>query len=365
MFQVAQTALEKDVKIFDQKKPDDSYRYGRLLTALSKTDSLAVSAYDGELLHYATHQGKMRSLDISDVKLESGVARDVQTFKLIHKNKCLQPSCLDTHNDNFYVGTNDGEVAIFNRVSGKCLDLEMDRREKVAAIKVMDGHLHHVGFDGYLLVRNLEYGRIVHSWISTKCPLSSMIVKSGSELVVGSWDSNISQIDVRAKSCSQIKCGNSPIRDIKLHDDGNILVAAHGIGGLRSWDLRKTSTCLRDYGLGNGHSDVINTMILLKNRIFTASDDMSVRIFDINRPRCLDRLQGHRTGVIGLCISGTLLIAGNYESFRKYRLGDIENALAQAEELLQRKLNLQESEKKTDKKADRKKRSRTSRRRRR
>eukprot|EP00954_Amorphochlora_amoebiformis_P000383 30207-Amorphochlora_amoeboformis.AAC.2 len=58
--------------ISSPSSPDDSYRYGRLLTALSKTDSLAVSAYDGELLHYATHQGKMRSLDISDVKLESG-----------------------------------------------------------------------------------------------------------------------------------------------------------------------------------------------------------------------------------------------------------------------------------------------------
>mmetsp|Transcript_37557 Transcript_37557/g.69232 ORF Transcript_37557/g.69232 Transcript_37557/m.69232 type:complete len:362 (-) Transcript_37557:267-1352(-) len=340
-----QTGLEQDTQLFEPKKLDDSYKYGRSMWNLGKGDTIALGHYDGELLHFGTHKGKMVSLDISGVTHDGGRIKEIQSIKLLHGAKHVDPSCMDVEQEHFVVGDTKGNVSTFSRVAGKCALKNLDHKEKVSAVKMAGDQLFHTGFDGYLLVRNMKLDRIVHSWISTKAPLSDMIVQDSSKLIVSSWDSSITQIDLRMKSCEQIRHNKSPIRKIKLHEEGNIIVAAHGVGGLRSIDLRNPSTPLKEYGVGNGHTDVINHIVLQKDRIFTAADDLTVRLFDVNQDQCLERLQGHSTGIMHLCLSGDLLIASNYSGFRKYRMTDIDNALAEIE---RRRQALQEVQKKEE-----------------
>jgi len=334
----AQIPLEQDVSIFETKKLDDSYKYGRLLSKIEKDEYLSMAHNDGELLHCGTHKGLLLSWDLSNVSHTGGSVKEVQRINLMKGNKAISPSCLDLDRDTFYVGDNDGGVSMFHRVSGKCLSYESEHKAKVANIKKINKNLFHTGYDGYLLVRDLESSRIKHSWIATKCPLSTMIAKDDSNIIVGSWDSGICQIDLRGKSATRFTCGNkSPIRTMTLHEEGNILVVGHGIGGLRSWDLRNTEKPLFDYGLGNGHKDVVNTILFQKDRFFTGADDHRVLMFDVNRPKCLDKLHGHSSGVIHLSFSGDLLVSANSKSFRKHRMTDITNAFNQAEELRHRK----------------------------
>jgi len=312
---------------------------------LGKGDSMAIGYHCGELLHFGTHKGKMVSLDISGVTHDGGKIKEIQCIKLLHGASHVDPSCMDVGQEHFIIGDTKGNVSTFSRVAGKCSSKNLDHKEKVSAVKISGDQLIHTGFDGYLLVRDMKLDRIVHSWISTKAPLSDMIVKDSSNLIVSSWDSSITQIDLRMKSCEQIRHSKSPIRKIVLHEEGNIVVAAHGVGGLKSIDLRNTSTPLKEYGIGNGHTDVINHIVMQKDRIFTASDDLTVRLFDVNQDQCLERLQGHSTGILHLCLSGDLLIASNYSGFRKYRMTDIDNALAEIE---RRRQALQEVQKKDE-----------------
>mmetsp|Transcript_15678 Transcript_15678/g.28139 ORF Transcript_15678/g.28139 Transcript_15678/m.28139 type:complete len:390 (-) Transcript_15678:129-1298(-) len=350
---IGQTPLEKDVTLFETKKFDESYKFGRLLTTTEKKQTLATVFHDGELLHYGTHQSNLTSLDISNVRQDGGHIKEISRMKLINHNTYIVPSAMDTDRDHFYIGDDHGRVSLFARLSGQCIATDHDHSETVSAIKKVDNQLYHTGHDGYFLVQDLEYNRIVHSWIATQCPLSSMIVKNNNQdsensVLVGSWDGSISQIDLRAKSCMRIENKNSPIRTMCLHEDGNILVGAHGLGHIRSWDLRKIgavdgSSKLFDYGLAKGHSDAINCMVMVQDKFYTGSDDQTVRMFDINKRKCLDRLQGHNTGVMNLCVSNGLLVASNYTSFRKYRLRDLGFALAHSEEMEQRKAGEEEA----------------------
>jgi len=341
---LAPNALEKNVQLFETKKNDNSYKYGRLLSRVEKSESLIMAHHDGELLHYGTHKGLLVSWNLEQAKFDTGAVKEVQRMKLIHKAHSIAPTCMDTDRDHFYFGDTNGGISMFHRGSSKCLSFEADHKGRVAGIKKLNNSLVHIGYDGFLLVRNMEYNRIVHSWIATKCPLSAMVVRDENSLIVGSWDSGICQLDLRGKSAKRFVCEkNSPVRTMKLHEEGNILVTAHGIGGLRSWDLRKTDQHLFDHGVGNGHTDVINTILFEKDRFFTGADDCSVRMFDINRGKCLDKLVGNTSGVISLCFGGDLLISSNCKSFRKHRMTDIINAFNQTEELEARKAQAAEA----------------------
>lgn len=334
-----QTELEKPVEVFEEAKLDESYKRGATLRSLGKGVCVSSAKYDGELFHFGTHSGEIRSLDMSKVKIDAGQPKEVQTVRLAADGK-VSASCFDVSKGAFFVGDYTGGVSIFDRVSGNCKAYASEHTQRVAAIEAKGGKLFHTGYDGYLLVKDIEKDRVVHSWISTVSPLSSMIVRGENSVVVGSWDGSVSRIDLRAKSCEQSLCGRSPVRDIAMSDDGNILAAAHGIGGLRSWDFRIDGgqrPLVEAYGKGKGHSEVVNRVIINKNRLFSSSDDKTVKMFSLDQGKCLETLTGHGSGVMDVAMVNDLLVSVEVGMLRKYSLPLIENAQAYYAELEQRK----------------------------
>lgn len=77
-------------------------------------------------------------------------------------------------------------------------------------------------------------------------------------------------------------------------------------------------------------------MLVNNNRLYTASDDKSVRVFDIVKGTCLDALSGHTDGVTSLSVAGDILYTGSYDgTVREYVISDVESAIEQRKRRLE------------------------------
>jgi len=73
--------------------------------------------------------------------------------------------------------------------------------------------------------------------------------------------------------------------------------------GIRSWDIRTQSVYVDSY---SGHTDVVNCLKAHKNRLYSGSDDKTVRVWDIVKVHCIV----HRNTCVSYGLLTPELIAG-------------------------------------------------------
>lgn len=295
---------------------------------------------------------------ISQLDLEQGVSG---SFALEWDQQCYSPTCMgvDEHDpSHLLVGTEEGSTGIVDLNSQECIDLFNTHSQKVTAVDLVGKELYSAGHDGYFKVRDLEYGIVVHSFISCTCPLSCMAVESPGVVYIGSWDGQIKKLDLRMKSCANVMLAKehaeSPVRCLELaslsslhHTDSgggggkpgrrssseksgkasaNILFAAHGIGEIMSWDSRMNKQLVENY---QGHTDVVNAMAIHNGRLFSGGDDRTVRVFDVQKGTELETLYGHTNSVTCFDVVDDVLVTGSFDrSTRQYKLPTIEATIA-------------------------------------
>jgi hypothetical protein len=260
-------------------------------------------------------------------------------------------------------GRNDGQVGLWSSLNGETELVESwhdSHTEKVAALKLVDNaaYIYSVGHDGYFRVRSTESRELVHSFINCTCALSCMQVDpvNSQSVWMGSWDGNIRQLDLRqSKVANVLRASNdseSPVRALCLvpnvtvslkkkkkkqgdnHNNNNnqassdyILVVAHGIGQLQSWDTRNLSKPLID--VYQGHTDVINDVGVCNNYLYSVGDDRKVCMFDLHTGNLADTLTGHQNGIRQVGFGNNALITTSYDrTVKKYGIPAIENAIA-------------------------------------
>jgi len=136
-----------------------------------------------------------------------------------------------------------------------------------------------------------------------------MQVVDHSVVMTGGWDGVIRVLDLRQRSIAQTLTGHgsSCVWDLKYVPQSSQLFASHGMGLLKSWDLRdlsKPNVLLEHFGSTFGHVDPVNKMAYQNGRLFTASDDRTIRIHDTVSGKCLETLSGHAHSVTGLHVAG-------------------------------------------------------------
>lgn len=184
--------------------------------------------------------------------------------------------------------------------------------------------VYSTSHDGYFLVRDVAAeGKILHSFITCTCPLSALAVESPSSVYLGSWDGQVKRLDLEKKQCTVVLRASalreSPVRALALApsppvkkgkkkggvalDDAAVfvVVVAHGVGEIKSWDMRTGKVHVDAY---QGCGDVINALAVFNGLLYAGGDDRSVRVFDVDTGALVEALSGHVNGVTGLAIAG-------------------------------------------------------------
>jgi WD40 repeat protein len=263
--------------------------------------------------------------EISLFDFNSG--KEVWRRMITVEDRPLQITCLDIRSTKLALGGAEGETVIYDLENFSVTQIWKDHRQRVSAIAWVGespmSHVYTTSHDGYFLVRDAEKkGKILHSFITCTCPLSAMQVESQNIVYIGSWDGQVKKLDLEKKQVVLVMKANvnkeSPIRcfalapspAVKKTKKGAatsgeapvfILFISHGIGEIKSWDMRTGKVYVESY---LGCNDVVNAMTVWNGKLYAAGDDKYVRMFSISSGVLLESLSGHENGVTGLEIAG-------------------------------------------------------------
>lgn len=62
-----------------------------------------------------------------------------------------------------------------------------------------------------------------------------------------------------------------------------------------------------------GHDEIVWAVEVSGNRLFSASADKTIRVWDIETRRCIQVLEDHARPVLSLAVSGSYLFSGSYD----------------------------------------------------
>lgn len=329
---------------------DVEYKQGQQIFELN--DSVSAVQFHGDLLYAATYYGEVLVLDP-----QSG--EPVDRFVCTVGGQPLPIACFDVAARFVVVGSLDGTVALFDMETKQVTHVWQDHKEKVSQVQIFEHKnlVYSTGHDGYFYIRNYEFDKLVHSFISCTCPLSSFATEGTDVVYLGAWDGHVKKVELKARTCVQIVTAdpneNSPVRALAIAPQPPpppplaekkvkgkkgkpkydplappmVLFVAHGIGKIKSWDLAEDRLLVDCY---QGHADIVNCLRVHRNVLYTAGEDCSIRLYDILKGSCLEVLHGHGNGITGLaCHKEQLATASFDRTIREYNISAIEQAVTQ------------------------------------
>jgi len=250
---------------------------------------------------------------------------------LLPEGKPAAITCLDVNGTRLVLGCSDGLTLIYDLTTFQVVQVWKEHRARVSAVAWVSADssqpasvVYSIAHDGYFLARDAsKQGRIVHSFITCTCPLSALQVESPSVVYVGSWDGQVKRLDLERKLVSLVlkaaTTKESPIRALALapapptagkkkksageEAPAYILVVSHGIGEIKSWDLRNGQVHVECYPVLPG-GDVVSALVAWNGRLYAGGDDRCIRMFDLHTGAPLEALQGHGNGITALAIAG-------------------------------------------------------------
>jgi WD40 repeat protein len=91
---------------------------------------------------------------------------------------------------------------------------------------------------------------------------------------------------------------------------GNWLFSASDDKTVKQWDVH-TGKHVRTFA---DHQSSVKSLVISENRLFSGSDDKTVKQWDLNTGKCLRTFSGHKSSVKSIAVNGDWLFAGNSDS---------------------------------------------------
>jgi F-box/WD-40 domain protein MET30 len=187
----------------------------------------------------------------------------------------------DVYKDRFKVGT--------NWKYGRCnTKVFKGHTNGVMALQFFDNILATGSYDSTVKIWDMETGEELRTLRGHTSGVRCLQFDD-TKLISGSLDSTLRIWNWRTGECLATLPGHTA-GVISLHFDSNILVSGSIDKTAKVWNFEdKSSVTLR------GHSDWVNCVRIdtASRTVFTASDDCTVKLWDLDTKRCIKLFEGH------------------------------------------------------------------------
>jgi F-box/WD-40 domain protein MET30 len=156
------------------------------------------------------------------------------------------------------------------------------------ALQFLDNILATGSYDATIKIWDLETGQVLRTLTGHTMGIRCLQFDEN-KLISGSLDKTLKVWNWRTGECISTYTGHSE-GVIALHFDSNILVSGSVDNTARVWNFQNKSVfTLR------GHSDWVNSVKIdsASRTIFTASDDCTVKLWDLDTKKCIHTFEGH------------------------------------------------------------------------
>lgn len=329
----------------DEEGGNQGYKLGeRIIIADSVVTGIQLNPSNKNSLYSGTLSGVFCEYDFD--KERRNDPYPIQRNNVMNaQDKVFACSAFDLHNDMKAAGSIDGSIGMWKLNRSEAVKVWDDSHEsKVSAVKFFtDQDIFSCSYDGYFKARNVEADKVVHTFASCACPLTCMAIESMDSVYLGSWDGQVKRLDLRMKQVVSVmkpqEYGSEAIRCFALGPspappanaakkkgaassaEAFVLYVSYGLGQIKAWDMRYPQVMVESY---LGHTDVVNCLLYDDNRLYSGSDDKTVRIFDCMTGRSLETLTGHTNGVTSIALQESYLLSSSYDkSVRQYDIRKI------------------------------------------
>lgn len=291
-------------------------RLDGMVSSLRVRDSVA---------HALSLTGYVRALSVEDSQIvqEASLHCDDEPRQLF--------TTMDvTGNNHWATGSDIGSLCLWKHGSGTLVHRwARHHTHKLGCVQECASFIFTGGHDGYFKAVDVNTQDVVHGYTACACPVQAIIGVDAKHCWTGTWDGKMRLLDLGAKDCAMMipaeLAGQSMVRAMALDTENQRLFAAHGSGYISCWDLRETSKVLQRYP---GHKDAVTSIAVTPTRLYSASDDQHVRVFDVEKGASLDKMSGHTSGVTGVVsVNDSLLSCSLDGAIRRYDLKAIEAAI--------------------------------------
>ncbi|RMZ91515.1 hypothetical protein DV736_g1240, partial [Chaetothyriales sp. CBS 134916] len=187
----------------------------------------------------------------------------------------------DVYKDRFRVGT--------NWKNGRCsIKVLKGHTNGVMALQILDHILATGSYDATIKIWDLDTGEEIRTLTGHTMGIRCLQFDE-QKLISGSLDKTIKVWNWRTGECKATYHGHSD-GIISLHFNGNILASGAADNTVRLWNFSdRSSFCMK------GHTDWVNSVRVdtASRTLVTASDDCTVKLWDLDSRRCIRTYEGH------------------------------------------------------------------------
>ncbi|RMZ82128.1 hypothetical protein DV737_g2189, partial [Chaetothyriales sp. CBS 132003] len=187
----------------------------------------------------------------------------------------------DVYKDRFRVGT--------NWKNGRCrIKVLKGHTNGVMALQILDHVLATGSYDASIKIWDLDTGEEMRTLRGHTMGIRCLQFDE-QKLISGSLDKTIKVWNWRTGECKATYHGHSD-GIISLHFNGNILASGAADNTVRVWNFSDHSSfCMK------GHTDWVNSVRVdtASRTLVTASDDCTVKLWDLDSRRCIRTYEGH------------------------------------------------------------------------
>jgi WD40 repeat protein len=217
----------------------------------------------------------------------------------------------------FATGHEDGNVRLWDAVTGQCLHMYTGHRDKVSSVAIsVDGLWLVSGSCDQTLKRwDTGTGNCLKTYTGHQNWVNAVAISAdGLWLVSGSCDQTLKRWDTGTGNCLKTYTGHQNwVNAVAISADGLWLVSSSDDKTLKRWDTG-TGNCLKTY---TGHQDWVKAIAISADGLWLVSGsvDKTLKRWDTFTGQCLHTYTGHQGEVNTVAIStdGRWLMSGSID----------------------------------------------------
>ena len=227
---------------------------------------------------------------------------DLRTGKRLHsfagKRGTTEALCFNRKSDRLFASGSDGTARCWDTVSGTCMHVFRGHKKPIKGICLSDNEekLITAGWDGKVNTWNIESG-LCEENIDTE---TSHGLDRDERYLAYSNGNEIHVRVLRSGRTLELKGHKDNVISIQIHPRKNVLISGSNDETVKLWDIEK-QRCIRTL---RGHQHMVHKAMFCndsKNAV-SASEDRTLRYWDLETGECLNVFTDHEDVIFGLAV---------------------------------------------------------------